>query len=157
MSRILSTLELKVPPLALTAGMAFAMWLISSQWPSYLATPAWALVSALILAAVAIALCASAIWSFIASKTTVNPTTPASASFVVSSGVYRFTRNPMYLAFLLLLSAWAICLANLMSSLALPVFVLFMNRFQIKPEERALLSKFGTQYEQYLALVRRWV
>ena len=157
MSLILSTFELKVPPLALTAGVAVVMWLISSQWPSYLATPTWALVSALVLAVIAIALCASAIWSFRASKTTVNPTTPSSASFVVSSGVYRFTRNPMYLAFLLLLSAWAICLANPVSSVALPLFVLFMNRFQIEPEERALRAKFGSQYEQYLVQVRRWV
>jgi protein-S-isoprenylcysteine O-methyltransferase Ste14 len=62
----------------------------------------------------------------------------------------------MYLAFLMLLASWGISLASLSSSLVLPFFVLYMNRFQILPEEQALRAKFGSSYEQYSARVRRW-
>ena len=76
---------------------------------------------------------------------------------VGSSGVYRFSRNPMYLGFLLILAAWAIHLSNALAALFLPAFVVYMNRFQIEPEERVLLAKFGPAFSQYMATVRRWV
>lgn len=81
--------------------------------------------------------------------------TPSSA--LVRNGVYRFTRNPMYLGFLLVLAAWAAFLSSLMSVLALPCFIAYINKYQIEPEERALLAKFGAEFEQYAAAVRRWI
>jgi protein-S-isoprenylcysteine O-methyltransferase Ste14 len=95
--------------------------------------------------------------AFRANKTTVSPLNPGAASAIVSSGVYRFSRNPMYLGFLLALAACAIYLSNALAALFLPAFVGYMNVFQIKPEERALLAKFGPVYSQYMASVRRWI
>ena len=63
----------------------------------------------------------------------------------------------MYLGFLLALGGWAIFLANAVSALLLPLFVLYMNRFQIAPEERALAARFGQQFEDYRRSVRRWL
>ena len=84
--------------------------------------------------------------SFSWAKTTINPTKPAATSFLVTTGPFRFTRNPMYLSLLLYLLAWAVYLSNLLVFLFLPVFVLYINQFQIKPEERVLFSLFGREY-----------
>jgi protein-S-isoprenylcysteine O-methyltransferase Ste14 len=75
----------------------------------------------------------------------------------VTTGVYRFTRNPMYLGFLLALIAWGIFLGNIVSALMPLLFVAYMNRFQISPEERALRARFGAPYVAYQSSVRRWL
>lgn len=72
-------------------------------------------------------------------------------------GVYCFSRNPMYLGFLLALAGWIVYLSNVLAALLLPAFVAYMNRFQIKPEERALLTKFGPSFAHYMAAVPRWL
>ena len=94
---------------------------------------------------------------FLRAKTTVNPLRPDAASALVIAGVFRFTRNPMYLGMAILLAAWAIYLANIAALAVLPLFVLYMNRFQIAPEERALEARFGAEYSRYRARVRRWL
>ena len=101
--------------------------------------------------------CALGILEFKRAKTTVNPTKPESSSSLVRSGIYRHTRNPMYLGFLLILVGWATLTANILAFLVLPVFVLYMNRFQIKPEERALTLIFGDEFKAYCSTVRRWI
>jgi len=83
--------------------------------------------------------------------------TPQSASALVVSGIYRFTRNPMYVGFLFVLLGWAVWLSNGLSFLFLPAFVLYMNRFQIQPEERALHARFGQEFVAYTSRVRRWL
>jgi protein-S-isoprenylcysteine O-methyltransferase Ste14 len=96
--------------------------------------------------------------SFRRAQTTVDPTRPAKASALVVGGVYRLSRNPMYLGFLLLLLAWGVYLSHLPSLLLAPLaFVLYLNRFQITPEERALESLFGDEYRAYKREVRRWL
>jgi protein-S-isoprenylcysteine O-methyltransferase Ste14 len=114
-------------------------------------------VVALGLVALGAALAVAGVIAFRKQHTTVNPLTPHASSSVVSSGVYRMSRNPMYLGFLLALAGWAVYLSNAGAALFLPVFVAFMTRFQIKPEERALLAKFGPEFERYRSRVRRWL
>jgi protein-S-isoprenylcysteine O-methyltransferase Ste14 len=99
----------------------------------------------------------SAMLSFWMAHTTANPMKPSSASFLVTSGVYRFTRNPMYVGLLLLLVGWALYVANVLAFLFLPAFILYMNQFQIKPEERALTARFGRKYLEYASRVNRWL
>jgi protein-S-isoprenylcysteine O-methyltransferase Ste14 len=100
---------------------------------------------------------ATALVHFLQRRTTINPLKPASASTLVTGGIYRFTRNPMYLGLATLLLAWAIYLGSLAALAALPLFILYMNRFQIAPEERALEARFGAEYIAYRARVRRWL
>ncbi|MGB5255934.1 MAG: isoprenylcysteine carboxylmethyltransferase family protein, partial [Woeseiaceae bacterium] len=95
--------------------------------------------------------------AFRAARTTFDPRYPDRASSVVRTGVYRHTRNPMYVGLLLSLLGWATYLANPLSLIGLPAFVLYMNRFQIQPEERALKEGFGEEYRAYLNDVRRWI
>jgi protein-S-isoprenylcysteine O-methyltransferase Ste14 len=87
----------------------------------------------------------------------VNPTQPETSSTIVTSGIYRWSRNPMYAGFLLILAGWAVQLASIAAVLLLPAFVLYMNRYQIQPEERALTDKFGAEYLSYRRRVRRWL
>lgn len=95
--------------------------------------------------------------SFRRHKTTVNPLTPEQSSALVTTGIYRFSRNPMYLGFLLVLAAWGVFLANGLSLLGLPACVAYMNHFQIQPEERALGQRFGPAYASYSSRVGRWL
>ncbi len=95
--------------------------------------------------------------AFKRARTTVNPMKPESSSSLVVAGIYRLTRNPMYLGFLLILLGWAAYLSNALSVLAIPAFVLYMTVFQIRPEERALDSLFGPEFAAYKARVRRWI
>lgn len=99
----------------------------------------------------------SAIYVFIKAKTTVNPMKPNTTSTLVSNGIFRYSRNPMYLGMLLLLTAWAIWLGNIFNIVLLILFMLYITFFQIKPEEDALSKLFGDQFSQYCATTRRWL
>ncbi len=90
-------------------------------------------------------------------KTTANPFQPDTASSLVVAGVYRHTRNPMYLGFALALIGWTIFLAAPLALLGPALFVAFITRFQIVPEERALARKFGAEFAAYRQKVRRWL
>lgn len=151
----MSALELKVPPLALVVVFAFLMWLISGYERSPVLSLHVGIAFMCWIAGIAVIL--AGMLAFRRAKTTVNPFTPEAATTMVDSGVYRFSRNPMYLGFLLALIGWAAYLSHLLAFALLPLFVLYMNRFQIEPEERALASKFGGQFHAYAASVRRWV
>ena len=90
-------------------------------------------------------------------KTTISPVDLESASALVTSGVFRFSRNPMYVGFTAMLVGWAVCLAAPWALVGPVAFVLFTNRFQIIPEERVMRDKFGQAYDDYQAQVRRWI
>ncbi|SEG11335.1 methyltransferase family protein [Nitrosomonas ureae] len=150
-------LELKIPPAILVLLFAVVMWFVSSMSP-------WAVIQipgkewgAGALWIMGLALIIVAAIEFISAKTTANPLTPGLATSIVTTGVYRLSRNPMYAGFLLMLAAWGVFLANVLSVLLLPLFVVYLNRFQIIPEENALLAKFGNDYARYLKSTRRWV
>jgi len=144
----MKALELRVPPLIVVPVTALAMWVVAQIVPS-LAWPS----NARLAGAIAL----GAVREFRRAKTTVNPMKPAEASSVVRSGIYRYTRNPMYLGLLLLLAGWAVWLANVGAFVLLPVFVAYMSRFQIRPEERALAANFGSDFDAYRREVRRWL
>ncbi len=93
---------------------------------------------------------------FFITKTTVDPLNPKKTSNLVTNGVYKFTRNPMYLGMLLFLLAFGLKLGNAFNTLIAAGFVSYMNRFQIKPEEKVLKETFGKEYNIYRKLTRRW-
>lgn len=150
------SLELRIPPLALAIVVAAVMAVLAYAVPASVPVPARPAVAAVLVAAGVLVALAGAV-AFRCHKTTVNPFTPNQSSSLVTTGVYRFSRNPMYLGFLLVLVGWSAYLANWVSALLLPVFVAYMNRFQIQPEERALTERFGQQFLAYAQSVRRWL
>jgi protein-S-isoprenylcysteine O-methyltransferase Ste14 len=150
-------LALKLPPLAVGLMVAALMWLTSSAAPFLNFTIPARFVFSIGLALIGAAVCITGIVSFRRARTTVNPMKPDSASTLVISGIYRYTRNPMYVGFVLALFGWAVFLSNALAFALVPLFVFYMNRFQIGPEERALSNLFGDQYSAYRAAVRRWI
>jgi protein-S-isoprenylcysteine O-methyltransferase Ste14 len=150
-------LELKIPPAVLVALTGALMWLGSA------ATSATALVipgrrlGAAILMLTGVIIAGLGVASCRRAKTTVNPMKPGSASVLVDGGIYRRTRNPMYLGFFVVLLGWAVFLSNLVAFLLLPAFIFYMNRFQIEPEEKALVALFGQTFTAYKTRVRRWL
>ena len=153
----MNALELKVPPPLVALCMALLMWLTTRVIGPFEVAQMLRLGGAAALACVGLGLELAGVVSFLQAKTTVNPVKPANASSLVSSGIYRVTRNPMYLGLLLMLLGWATFLANVLAYVIAPLFVLYINRFQIGPEERVLLQKFGAGFLAYKANVRRWL
>lgn len=150
-------LELKIPPLALCALFALAIvGLDYTNATGHVSISNHGLIAMVLLVLGVVFVLAGGI-EFRRAKTTVNPLTPQRASAVVDSGIYRLTRNPMYLGMamaLLGVAAWA---STLLGYALVPVFCLYMTQFQIKPEERALLEIFGPAFSAYMAKVRRWI
>ncbi|HUS25564.1 MAG TPA: isoprenylcysteine carboxylmethyltransferase family protein [Candidatus Binatia bacterium] len=150
-------LELKVPPPVVTLITAGAMWGVS-RLDASLSLPADVRVdAALITGVVGLAVMLAAVWSFRRDQTTINPMRPQESSKLVSTGVFALTRNPMYLGMTLLLVAWAAYLATAWALLGPVLFVAYITRFQILPEERALSGLFGSSFAAYMARVRRWL
>lgn len=150
-------LEHKIPPPVVGALVAAAMWAVAAYGPQIPMSDGPRLAVAAILAAAGLAFDLLGLVAFRASRTTVNPLRPERASALVTSGVYRITRNPMYVGMGLLLMAWAVYLAAFLALLGPVLFVLYITRFQIRPEERVLAGLFGDEYARYAARVRRWL
>ena len=150
-------LELKLPPVAVTALFAVAMWGIARVMPPQPLPQVVTFVAAALFTIGSGIVGIAGVAAFHRAGTTVNPLQPENSSTLVVDGVYRYTRNPMYLALLMLLFAWGIALSNPYSMLAAWTFIPYMNRFQIRPEERAMTQRFGAEYLRYAARVRRWI
>jgi protein-S-isoprenylcysteine O-methyltransferase Ste14 len=153
----MNALELKIPPPLVALFLATLMLLMPALAGSLPIPLSLRRGVALALLCLGLSIAVSGIVAFRRARTTLNPIKASSASALVSSGVYRFTRNPMYLGLLLALFAWAMLVSNPLALLLLPVYVLYINRFQIIPEERVLASLFGTEYSAYKESVRRWL
>ena len=150
-------LELKIPPPAVAILVGIGMWFASDLGPS-MELPR--VVRGIVFGAIALAGGAIALagdLEFKRARTTINPFRPQNTSSLVTSGIYRFTRNPMYLGLLLVLLGWAAFLCSALALIGPIVFVVYIDRFQIAPEERMLSAKFGTVYSDYVARVRRWL
>ncbi len=151
------SLELKIPPALIALLIAGIMWLgslVASDLDALSPNRYWiALASALAGTSLIVA---AGIQSR-KHQTTVNPMRPRKTSRIVTSGVYRFTRNPMYLGGLLILVGWAAVLGSPIALVLSGAFVWYMKRFQIGPEEQTLLSLPGPEYSEYMRQVRRWI
>ena len=153
----MDSLELKVLPDFVVAILAAAMWGVSLFTPHIQLQPVARMLAAATIALVGAAFTIAGIVSFRRAKTTVSPLKPESASSLVSSGVYTITRNPMYVGLLSLLVAWAVFLSSPLALVGPLAFFLYLGRFPIAPEERALSNLFGSEYANYRARVRRWL
>ena len=153
----LSFLELRVPPVAVTIIFGVSMWITATNIPAFAFDLPGRTVLSLIFVLIGTAAGISGMVEFHRARTTINPLKPTEASTMVTSGIYRMSRNPMYLGLLLLLAGWALVLANLAGFAFLPAFVAYMTQFQIRPEERALHAKFGSEFIAYKELARRWL
>ena len=150
-------LELKIPPLIVWLVFAGAMLGVAYSAPSLTFSLASSSAIAVILVALGVAVTLAGVIAFRDKRTTVNPLQPQKTSALVTSGIYRVTRNPMYVGMAFLLTAWAVYLASAWALLGPLLFVAYITRFQILPEEAALHRLFGASFAAYCQRVRRWL
>lgn len=150
-------MKTRVPPPVVTAICGLLMSLVARHVPlAQFAFDAQQVVALAFISAGGLLMTIAA-WQFQRARTTINPMKPGNASTLVTSGVFAVSRNPIYVADLLFLIAVGLWFGSALSFLWLPVFVVYMNRFQIMPEEEALARLFGGDYLDYRARVRRWI
>lgn len=151
-------LENKIPPPIVTLLFAANIWLISSYTSNAASLIGpynlWLAIGLFVLG---LSIAIAGVISFRAAATTVNPLKPESASSLVTSGVFRYSRNPMYVGLTMLLLAWIFYLAVAWGLLVLILFMLYIHRYQIVPEERAMYALFGDEFTDYASRVRRWL
>lgn len=153
----MKALELAIPPPLVMLMVGLLMWLLSFIFPTLTMASISSLSGAAIIGLGGLGISMAGVITFMRAKTTSDPRKPADASTLVTSGIYRLTRNPMYLGVLLILIAWGLTLGNLLALICAFIFVPYINRYQILPEEQLLEDKFGAVFTAYKAKVRRWI
>ncbi|UFS55979.1 isoprenylcysteine carboxylmethyltransferase family protein [Comamonadaceae bacterium M7527] len=151
-----------VPPPVVTLLSAWAMWGVAGlpTWARLALVPSawgWQHMVAVVLWLLALVLMATALWTMRGLRTTPNPVMPERASALVQHSVFAYSRNPIYVADVVVLVAWASWLHSAAALLVLPFFVVYISVMQIRAEEQALAAAFGDLYAQYCARVRRWL
>jgi protein-S-isoprenylcysteine O-methyltransferase Ste14 len=150
-------IENRIPPPFVTVLIGAGMWTTKFiELPMRTRQPLRLAVACTIVT-LGIASLVAGFRAFRKSRTTIDPVQIDRASALVTHGIFRFTRNPMYVSFTLLLLGWAAYLAVPVALLGPVGFVLFTNRFQIVAEERTMQYKFGEEYAEYRHKVRRWI
>ena len=150
-------MHLRIPPPVVTAIIVLAMWGINHGFDAGRITSGLQAPVAVALLVAGVVLMVASVASFVLAKTTINPLKPSRASRLVTTGVFRFSRNPIYLGDLLIVTAVAVWLGQTANIALLVAFVWYIDRFQIRPEERALSALFGAEYAAYCTRVRRWL
>lgn len=149
-------LETKIPPPIVTLLFGFAMWNTSTITQAAELSPGVRYLGVGVFIALGLVGLLSGAVSFRLAKTTVNPLNPEAATSLVTSGIYRITRNPMYVGLAFILCAWAFYLSSLWTAPFIVFFIGYIHRFQIVPEERALTQNFNEEFAVYKKRVRPW-
>lgn len=147
----------RIPPPVVALITAGAMVAMNATAPAFGVAFAGQQIVGVVIALAGLAIDLVSVRAFWAAKTTVTPLKPEKAETLVVAGLYRFTRNPMYVGMLIILTGIAVWIGNPLNAVLLAAFVAYITVFQIKPEEEALRAKFGDDYVAYCARVRRWI
>lgn len=150
-------LSLKVPPVFVWALFALLGGAINHWSLIFVVTFSNSLLFSVVLLLLSVIIGVLGVIEFKKHQTSVNPVELDKAKNIVSSGVFSYSRNPMYLALAIALTATSIFQSSFIFVITVPMFVLYMNQFQIKAEEDFLKDKFGGEYQRYLTQVRRWL
>lgn len=150
-------MEQKILPVFQVIIAVLLMMLTVNFFPNFHYTFSLKFPIFLLLILLALSIAFIAVYSFKKHQTTVNPTKPEATSKIVHTGIYSFSRNPMYLAMLIFLIAISLLCENSLAFLPILLFIWFITIYQIKPEERTLKTHFGEEYNHYLLSVRRWI
>jgi len=150
-------LELRTPPRLVALAIALAMWAVAAVPPRFDLPQSHHWATALVGAIVGAAITFTGAVTLRAASTTLLPMRPRNTSALVTHGIFKPTRNPMYLGLALALVGWAAFLSAAWPLFGPALFVVYINRFQIQPEERVLSDLFGTEYAIYTRQVRRWL
>lgn len=151
------TLKLKIPPPIYMLLTALCMKLLDKYTPLYSwDVSVWRNMGVMFIV-LALFLDIYSLLQFLRGSTTINPLHPEKTEKLITTGMYRYSRNPMYVGLLYLLMGWSLILGSLSPIFMLPVFILLITKQQILPEEKVLEEIFGQQYRDYKQTVRRWL
>lgn len=153
----MATLALKIPPPIIALACATGMYFLAENTLHYGLGPLWVLPTAITLAIIGIGFALVGVLSFRRHRTTINPLHPEKTSRLVTGGIYRISRNPMYVGMALLLLAWVVFLESPAALLGPIAFIAYITRFQIIPEEILLAQHFAEEFSAYRQRVRRWL
>ena len=145
----------KIPPPILVLILVVANY-FSSKKIDLIHLPNQDLISILILL-IGILILINPIFKFIKSKTTIDPIKFKKVNKLIISGIYKYSRNPMYLGLLMIVVSTSIFYLNIFSITTPFFFYFWISRFQIKREEIFLTEKFGKEYSLYKSKTRRWM
>ncbi len=150
-------MKLLIPPPVQAIICALAMWLLATRITDFAFSFLYQQQVAVLFCMVGIGIDLFSVGLFTRVKTTVSPFSPNKTKTLVTTGLYKYTRNPMYLGMCFILTGLALWLGNWSTFFMLPIFVGFITNLQIIPEEEILLEKFGEEYGEYMLRVRRWI
>jgi len=153
----MSFIEKKIPPPIVMLAFGFLMYLVHDLMPALHFRLEYKNWISIIIITFGAFIGASSVWVFWKNKTTINPHKPDKTTTLVNTGVFLYSRNPMYLCLVFMLIAWGVYLSSIFALIFILGFVLYINQYQIKPEENALSMLFGEEYELYKKSVRRWL
>lgn len=155
--KAMAFLETRLPAPFVALAIAAVMWLFWRDVQVMATTWEPRVTVAVAISQLSAALVLAALAAFWRVRTTINPRHPERAGTLVTYGIYRFSRNPMYLSLILLLLAYAVRFESFGALGGPLIFAAYVTRFHVLPEERALAAKFGAQYAEYCSRVRRWL
>ena len=148
-------LKNKIPPPIVTLVFAALIYLSADLLPHLMFEGQTFLSS--IIAIFGLIILLLAVKEFVQFKTTINPLKPETSSVLVTSGIFKLSRNPMYLGMLLLIIGLWIKTGAVLGFILVASFIAYLNYFQIFPEEQAMKGLFSDKYKTYCQQVRRWL
>ena len=148
---------LRIPPPVIVLLMAGLMWVMNRYSPVFVWRATELFYAGPVLALLGVVILAVSFLTFGKAKTTIDPVDPARASALVTNGIFSWSRNPMYIGFLLILSGWFVWLGSITPAIAIVFYLVYTAKFQISREEAALIEKFGDSYLRYKSSVPRWI
>lgn len=155
-SKFSEILDTRVPPPVVMLVAGTLAWAGSVAFPAADVVFPGSCLLAIVAVAVGLLLNLYPKLLFRKARTTINPFRPHASTVLLTGGLYRHSRNPMYLGHALILLGLASFLQNWVALLGVPAYMAYVTQFQVKPEERALMASFPKQFKQYKQSTRRW-
>ena len=148
-------METKIPPPIVTLIFGLAIYLSRTIFPEI--EIQYSSFFGIFLLLLGFFILISAVKLFRNDKTTVNPLSPEQATKLVTNGIFKLSRNPMYLGMAVILASVAVFFNIIGGIISMALFCLYITKFQIIPEEKAMKELFAQDFEQYMQATRRWI
>ena len=148
-------METKIPPPIVT--LVFGLSIYFSRGIFQVVEIKYSFYFGILLLVLGFVILISAVRLFRKDKTTVNPLSPEQATKLVTDGIFKYSRNPMYLGMALVLGSIAIFFNLIGGIILVALFCAYITKFQILPEERAMRDLFSDDFDKYTKVTRRWI
>ena len=148
-------METRIPPPIVT--LVFGLSIYFSREIFHSVEIKYSFYIGILLLILGLAILISAVRLFRKDKTTVNPLSPEQSTKLVTDGIFKYSRNPMYLGMVFILSSMAVFFNLIGGIILIALFCFYITKFQIIPEERAMSNLFSQDFNKYKHATRRWI